>query len=193
MIKIGLTGGIGSGKSTIAKIFQTLGYPVYIADTRAKELMVSDPLLISEIKAAFGNDIYTNEGLIHREKLASIVFSDKQALSKLNALVHPSVKRDFNDWCTKQNSELVFEEAAILFETGSNKFFDKTILVTASKEERIKRVINRDQTTKEAIESRMANQWPQEKKIPLADYLINNEGDELVIPQVLDILKAINS
>ncbi len=189
MIKVGLTGGIGSGKSTVAKIFQALGYPVYIADTRAKELMVKDSELVSSIKKVFGEDIYSSNGTIDRQKLASIVFKDKKALEKLNSLVHPAVKRDFKLWCTRQDSSIVFEEAAILFETGSDKYFDKTILVTASKEERIRRVINRDQTTREAVESRMANQWSQEKKIQLADYIINNEGDELVIPQVLKLIQ----
>ena len=191
MIKVGLTGGIGSGKSTVAKVLQTLGYPVYIADIRAKELMTLDYELVSSIKNVFGEDIYLADNTIDRQKLASIVFDDKKALEKLNSLVHPAVKRDFNHWCTLQKSSVVFEEAAILFETGSNKYFDKTILVTASKEERIRRVIKRDQTTREAVESRMANQWPQEKKIALADYIINNEGDELVIPQVLDTIDNI--
>ena len=187
MIKVGITGGIGSGKSTISKVLASMGYPVYIADAKAKELMHTDSQLISELKELFGEDIYHEEKL-NRVKLAQLVFSNKEKLAQLNALVHPAVKRDFENWCSKQKSHIMFEEAAILFETGSYTFFDKTIVVAATEEERIKRVMLRDKCSREDVLNRMKNQWPQEKKVALADFVINNEGDELVIPQVLGVL-----
>lgn len=190
-LSIGLTGGIGSGKTTIAKIFQSMGYPVYFADTRAKYLMVNNQKLIASVQSLFGEDIYTNNKL-NRAKLGNIVFNDKAKLEQLNQLVHPAVARDYNDWRTKQRSNIVFKEAAILFETGSYKAMDLNILVTCPVEERIKRVIKRDNSTKEEVLSRMNNQWPEEKKIKLADYTINNSGKVLIMEQIIAILFKLN-
>lgn len=191
-LSIGLTGGIGSGKTTIAKIFQSMGYPVYFADTRAKYLMVNNQKLIASVQSLFGEDIYTNNKL-NRAKLGNIVFNDKAKLEQLNQLVHPAVASDYNNWRTKQRSNIVFKEAAILFETGSYKAMDLNILVTCPVEERIRRVVNRDNTTKEEVISRMNNQWNEEKKLKLSDFTIDNSGNLLVTPQITTILSQLKS
>ena len=189
---IGITGGIGSGKSTIAKVFISMGFPVYNSDTRAKELINSNIDVIDSIKQEFGDDIYSSEGL-DRKKMASIVFSDSDKLQKLNSIVHPAVGLDFDKWANSQNTSFVLKEAAILFETGIYKSLDKTILVTYPKEERINRVMKRDSATKEAIEARMNSQWSEEKKKELADYIIDNSGEEMVIPQVISLINRLSN
>ena len=189
---IGITGGIGSGKSTIAKVFISMGFPVYNSDTRAKELINSNIDVIDSIKQEFGDDIYSSEGL-YRKKMASIVFSDSDKLQKLNSIVHPAVGLDFDKWANSQNTSFVLKEAAILFETGIYKSLDKTILVTCPKEERINRVMKRDSATKEAIEARMNSQWSEEKKKELADYIIDNSGEEMVIPQVISLINRLSN
>ncbi len=189
---IGITGGIGSGKSTIAKVFISMGFPVYNSDTRAKELINSNIDVIDSIKQEFGDDIYSSEGL-DRKKMASIVFSDSDKLQKLNSIIHPAVGLDFDKWANSQNTSFVLKEAAILFETGISKSLDKTILVTCPKEERINRVMKRDSATKEAIEARMNSQWSEEKKKELADYIIDNSGEEMVIPQVISLINRLSN
>lgn len=189
---IGITGGIGSGKSTIAKVFISMGFPVYNSDTRAKELINSNIDVIDSIKQEFGDDIYSSEGL-DRKKMTSIVFSDSDKLQKLNSIVHPAVGLDFDKWANSQNTSFVLKEAAILFETGIYKSLDKTILVTCPKEERINRVMKRDSATKEAIEARMNSQWSEEKKKELADYIIDNSGEEMVIPQVISLINRLSN
>lgn len=170
---IGLTGGIGSGKSTIAKYFESKGIPVYIADIEAKKIMGSDSV-IGKVVDAFGMDVLENEK-INRAKLSTVVFNNPEKLTQLNAIIHPEVKIHFLDWVKKhENFPIVIKEAAILFESGSYKDCDKIILVTAPKELRIQRVMQRDNVTKEAVESRMANQWEDEKKIKLSDFIIQN-------------------
>ncbi|MDB4195810.1 dephospho-CoA kinase, partial [Flavobacteriales bacterium] len=140
----------------------------------------------------FGDDIYSSEGL-DRKKMASIVFSDSDKLQKLNSIVHPAVGLDFDKWANSQNTSFVLKEAAILFETGIYKSLDKTILVTCPKEERINRVMKRDSATKEAIEARMNSQWSEEKKKELADYIIDNSGEEMVIPQVISLINRLSN
>lgn len=170
---IGLTGGIGSGKSSIAKHIESLGVPVYIADTEAKKILDTDAV-IAQVIALFGNDILEN-GKIDRKKIAALVFQDPEKLKKYNNIIHPEVYLHFKNW-VKQHSDfpLVVKEAAILFESGSYKDYDKIILVTAPKEYRIERVMNRDAVTKEAVEQRMAHQWDDERKKALSDYVIEN-------------------
>ncbi|MFQ3336200.1 MAG: dephospho-CoA kinase [Flavobacteriales bacterium] len=187
---IGITGGIGSGKSTIAKVFMSIGYPVYNSDTRAKELINSNEELINSIKLSFGNDIYNSNGL-DRKKMASIVFNNPEKLELLNSIIHPAVGEDFEKWVDSQNTSFILKEAAILFETGIYRSLHKTILVSAPQETRIERVIKRDNTNQEEVLSRMNNQWSEEKKTELADYVIDNSGNKLVIPQVLEIIKQI--
>ena len=187
---IGITGGIGSGKSTIAKVFESMGYPVYNSDTRAKYLINHNAQLIKSIKDSFGNDLYNSEGL-DRQKMASLVFNNPEKLKLLNSITHPAVGNDFDLWANSQTTPFVLKEAAILFETGIYKSLYKTILVSAPQEIRIERVTKRDNTTSEEVLARMKNQWSEERKTELADYVIDNSGNKLVIPQVLKIIEQI--
>jgi len=170
---VGLTGGIGSGKSTAAAYFSELGIPCYISDDRAKELMTSSITIQQAIINEFGAESYIN-GNLNRPFLASIVFKDTVLLATLNAIVHPAVASDFRSWLLEQNSIYVIKEAAILFENGGAKLCDQVILVTAPKEIRVQRAIDRDKCTKEDVLERMSKQWSDAKKKPLADYIIEN-------------------
>lgn len=170
---VGLTGRIGSGKSTILKVFDSLGVPCYDSDIQAKKLMEEDEELTSKIKGLFGDDIYN--GLeFNRSLLADLVFSDKKKLDDLNALVHPAVKKDFHMFIGQQNAPYIIKEAAILFETGAVDDCDVVILVTAPERLRIDRVLKRDKSTEELIKSRMSHQWSDNKKIPMSDFVIKN-------------------
>ena len=184
--KIGITGGIGSGKTSVCMIFETLGIPVYYADMQAKQLMNTDSELKASIKGYFGSGIYHDETL-DRNKLAEIIFNDKAALEKVNSWVHPAVARDFGDWCNRQTSPYVLQEAAIIFESNLAHRFEKVILVTAPDPIRIKRVCARDQVAPETVRNRMKNQWSEEEKIPLANYIIYNDEEHLITPQVMEI------
>ena len=170
---VGLTGRIGSGKSTILKVFASLGVPCYDSDTQAKKLMEEDEELTNKIKGLFGDDIYN--GLeFNRSLLADLVFSDKKKLDDLNALVHPAVNKDFHMFIGQQNAPYIIKEAAILFETGAVDDCDVVILVTAPERLRIDRVQSRDKLTEEQIKSRMSHQWSDNKKIPMSDFVIKN-------------------
>jgi len=186
MLKIGITGGIGSGKTAACMIFETLGIAVYYADTQAKKLMNTDPVLKNAIAEYFGSDLYC-DGLLDRRKMAEIVFNEKTALAKLNSLVHPAVARDFEQWLSLQTSQYVLEEAAIIFESGIAHRFDKIILVTAPDNIRIDRVCARDNVAPHAVRERMKNQLPDNEKIAMADYIIYNDNIKLITPQVLEI------
>ena len=188
---IGITGGIGSGKSVVANILISMGYPVYNSDILAKELINSNEELMKAIKNEFGNDLYNENGL-DRQKMATIVFNNPKKLEILNRLVHPAVGKDFESWKIAQSSSLVFKEAAILFETGIYKELDSIILVTAPKSTRIARVKDRDKTSTKEIENRMKNQWTDEVKLNLTDFVIDNSGKKLLIPQVLAVVKTLN-
>lgn len=183
---IGITGGIGSGKTTTCQIFEQLGVPVYYADVRAKQLMVEDPLK-SKIVQAFGERAYNN-GQLDRSYLAKEVFNSKEKLSVLNGIVHPAVGDDFDEWL-EQNSKVpyVLKEAAILFESGAYHAVDYTVLVIAPEDVRINRVMQRDGSTRDEVLQRMNNQWTQERKAKLADHIINNDGSHMLIPQVLEL------
>ena len=187
---VGLTGGIGSGKSVILEVFSSYGVPCYQADNRAKELMQKSPELIRQIKVLFGEDIYQDKKL-NRSKLADIVFGDKKKLKSLNALVHPLVNKDFQFFLNQQNTAYVIKEAAILFEIGAAKDCDETILVTAPEKLRIQRVMKRDKLNAEHIKSRMSHQWSDEKKIPLANYVINNIDWDKTFKKIEEIHKKI--
>lgn len=184
---VGLTGGIGSGKTTVARQFERLGIPVYIADEEARKLM-KDPAVVSKISEALGGGVIDN-GQIAAPKLAALVFSNPEKLALLNSLVHPLVARHFSEWVKRQQSSYVIKEAAILFESGSYKQCDKIITVTAPVEVRIERVMSRDKSSREEVESRMANQWPDEKKIALSDYVIENISIETTQAQIDKIHK----
>ena len=183
---VGLTGGIGSGKSAVLSVFSSLGVPCYQSDSSAKKLMHQDPELINQIKALFGDDLYEGEKL-NRGKLAEVVFADKSKLESLNAIVHPRVKEDFQLFLSQQNADYVIKEAAILFETGGAEDCDVTILVTAPEDLRIERVMKREKSKVEHIKSRMRHQWSDEKKIPMADYVINNIDWDKTLKKVEEI------
>ncbi|MBP1221542.1 dephospho-CoA kinase [Flavobacterium sp. 1355] len=188
---IGLTGGIGSGKTTIANYFKELGVPVYIADDGAKNVMQSQSI-IDSIKETFGNAIF-DDTILNRAKLAEIVFNDKDKLNQLNSIVHPAVKRDFEAWLLEhQNYEYVIYEAAILFESGRYKECDLIITVTAPEEVRIDRVLKRDNTTKAQVLSRMKMQWNDEKRISGSNFVINNDNLKNAKQEVVKILKILN-
>ncbi len=184
MIKVGLTGGIGSGKTTISKMFKEIGVPVYIADDAGKELMDTSAKIREKIVQLLGESSYSGNKP-NRPFIASKVFKDKALLEQLNAIIHPAVASHFKNWLSKQSSVYIIYEAAILFEKGSHKNFDFSILVTAPKETRIQRVLKRDNTSREQIEARMNNQWSDEKKIELADFVIKNEEIEESKKQVI--------
>lgn len=187
MLKIGITGGIGSGKTTVCKIFEILGIPIFYADSVAKSLLETDLVLKQEMIKSFGSLIYQGSRL-NRKLLASIVFNDAISLSKLNDLVHSRIRIAFEKWCSeKAHMSYVIEEAAILFETGFYKEMDKTILVCASIETRIKRVMQRDNIPESEVTARIKNQLPDEEKIKLADFIIYNEESKPLIKQVLTI------
>lgn len=170
---IGLTGGIGSGKSKILSVFSTYGIPCYESDRRAKWLMQKDAELKSQIKSFFGDQIYENDQFNQR-KLAKLVFANKGKLEALNSLVHPRVKMDFKSFVSQQDTPYIIKEAAILFETGGEKDCDATILVTAPEKLRLQRILNREKISSMDIKARINNQWSDSRKIPLADYVINN-------------------
>ncbi len=190
MIVIGLTGGIGSGKTTVAKIFQEKGIPVFFADDEAKKLMQDSEVLRAKIRATFGDKSYLNNTL-NRAYLAQIVFSDKSQLERLNALVHPAVKNHFIEWQSKQKSKYVIYENAILFESKSNLNCDFIIVVSADKETRIKRVIKRDNISRQEVLKRIDNQWTQARKMALADAVIINDNSQDLYPQILSIQQDI--
>ena len=186
MLKVGLTGGIGSGKTTVAKIFQMLGIPVFDADSNAKQIMNTNKIIKKELIAAFGKSIF-NDDELDRKKLAAIVFNDKQKLKLLNSIVHPETIKASEDWVKQQHSKYVIKEAALLFESGSNKELDLVIGVIAPKEIRIERVIARDNTSKKEAELRITKQNDEEITKKLCDYSIINDDEHLVIPQVLEL------
>ncbi len=188
-IQIGITGGIGSGKSLVCKIFQQLGVAVYDADSHAKDLMTTDGILISAIKKEFGDLSYNRDGVLNRSYLAAHVFNDQAQLSILNALVHPRVAEDFSRWVQNHNSDpYVVKEAALLYEAGSDKVLDKIIVVHADETTRINRVLQRDaHRTVEQIKAIVGKQMPEDEKLKRADYIIVNDGTKLVIPQVLTL------
>lgn len=170
---LGLTGGIGSGKTTVAKMFMELGVPVYIADDEAKKLMNSDPLVRAEIINLFGEEAYENN-FLNRKFLAGRVFGNKDLLEKLNAVVHPAVGKHFDEWKKNQTADYVVYEAAILFEKGGYKKCDKTLLITAPLEVKLDRIMARDNSTRKEIEARMNNQWTDQKKAEMADFILSN-------------------
>lgn len=184
---IGLTGGIGSGKSLVASIFSSLGIPIYIADQRAKDLYIEDTELKLAVIKRFGNDSYQQDGTLNRVHLAEIVFQDSKALAELNNLVHPRVQLDFHNWKNKQKAPYVIREAAILFESGTDKDCHETVTVSAPEELRIERVLARDRTSRKQIKDRMAKQWTDEERIAKATHEIKNDDSKLILPQIMKL------
>jgi len=186
--KIGITGGIGSGKTTVCKIFETLGIPVYYADDRARKLMVENVRLIQSIKELFGSNAYTAEGTLNRPHIAKIAFSSPYRLRQLNALVHPAVAKDAEKWHSEQtNVPYTLKEAALLFESGSFRSLDQLICVYAPQKERIKRVMLRDNSLEQQVFARLKQQMSDFEKIQLSDFVITNNHQASLIQQVLNI------
>jgi dephospho-CoA kinase len=186
-VLVGLTGGIGSGKSTIAKIFNSLGIKVYNSDVEAKKIVNTDTQTIELIKQTFGTDIYNTTGL-NSSKMAQLVFNNKAALEKLNAIVHPKVKEHFEYWITlNQTDKILIKEAAILIESGAYKGLDKIVIVTAPEELRLNRVVLRDNSNEDDVRKRISAQMSDEERLKYANYEISNNEKDLVIPQVLNI------
>lgn len=194
-IQIGITGGIGSGKSLICRIFQVLNVPVYDADSQAKKLMTTDGILIDQIKKEFGSLSYDKDGVLNRELLSKTVFNKPEKLAKLNSMVHPRVAVDYNRWIQEQRgARYCLKEAALLFEAGSYQLLEKIIVVTAPNELRIRRVLQRDPyRNKSDVERIIKNQMAQEEKIKKADFIIKNDESELVVPHVLKLHEWFNS
>lgn len=190
MLKVGLTGGIGSGKTTVSKVFSALNYPVFYSDLEAKKIMHSDEVRM-EIQRVFGNEVYEN-GVLKRSKMAELIFNDQSLRSKLELIVHPKVREAFDEFVQQSQSKIVFNEAAILFETGANKRFDKIVYVSAPEDIRIKRVMARDQISEEAVRSRIKAQNPDEENSKLADFVIINDGKKSIINQVMSILEELS-
>ena len=184
MLRIGLTGGIGSGKTTVARVFATLGIPVYFADDAAKRLMNADPELKKKIINTFGENIYTEKGL-DKKLLASIVFNDREKLDMLNALTHPVTIRDAQEWIERQKAPYIIKEAALLFESGAAEKLDRVIGVYAPQHIRVKRVVDRDGISVEEVMKRISRQIDEEMKMKLCDHVIVNNDLKLVLPQVL--------
>lgn len=187
MLKVGITGGIGSGKTTVCKVFETLGIPVFYADQVAKELMIKDPILIEGVKTTFGAESYFANGVLNNKHIASIVFENKIELDKLNALVHPAVFRAFDQWVATvpSNVPYILKEAALLFESGSYQLCDVNILVKAPLDLKIARVMKRDGVSEAQVLARMDKQFSDEKKEQMANYMIDNTAHQSVIMQVL--------
>jgi dephospho-CoA kinase len=188
MLKIGITGGIGSGKTTVCRIFELLGISIYYADEASKKLLVTDPEIKKEIVAVFGEEVLDDQQFISRKKVAARVFGNESELKKLNAIMHPAVALHFESWLKDQAGKpYILKEAAILFESGAYKQMDKIITVSAPEELRIARVLNRDVVTKEEVQRRISAQLSEEERIKRSDYVIVNDEEQLVIPQVMKL------
>jgi dephospho-CoA kinase len=183
---IGLTGGIGSGKSTVLELFKILGVKTYSADESAKKLVNTDPYLINLIKSSFGENIY-DKGQLNSKKLSNIVFENKEKLKLLNSIIHPAVSKDFKLFLNSNNEDYIVKEAAIIFETKSENNYDKIILIQSPLEIRIERVINRDNISREEVMKRINNQLDENLIIDKCDYVISNENKEDLEDKVLSI------
>jgi dephospho-CoA kinase len=186
MIKVGLTGGIGSGKSTVARILRVLDVPVFGSDAVGKEILANDPIVRKAVVARFGEGIYPG-GEVDRSALATIVFHDASALKDLNAIIHPAVRNAFATWMGDQVTSYAVMEAAILADSGGYKAFDRIIVVSAPEELRIQRVLQRDKVERGSVIARMANQVGEQERLRIADHVVQNDDHQLVIPQVLAI------
>jgi dephospho-CoA kinase len=194
--KLGITGGIGSGKTSVCKVFEVLGIGVFSADIEAQRIMNNDMVIIRGINSIAGKDMY-NDGSLNRTELASIVFNDKDILMKVNSLVHPAVFENFSRWTLTQSSPYVIMEAAILFESGGSQFMDRIATVAAPVEQRIERIIQRNKLSRDQVMNRMRNQMDDQEKIKRSDYIIQNSENDMIIPSILkihnEILALINT
>lgn len=190
MIKIGITGGIGSGKSVVAALLELSGIPVYIADTESKHLTATSPVIREKLTGLFGETLYTAEGL-DKKRLASLIFGNPERLRQVNAIIHPEVKRHFLVWAERQQVPVCAIESAILFESGFNRIVDTTLMVYAPMEVRIRRALERDAASREEIIRRIESQLPDEVKKEKSDYVIFNDGEQALLPQITALLAGI--
>ena len=191
--KLARTGCIGSGKSVVSRMMNVLGVPVYDCDGNAKRLMTGDAYIVSELKRMFGEECYEEDGTLNRQYIASRIFSDKENIERVNALVHPAVKRDFEEWAIKQDSPLVAVETAILYESGLVESVDKVLVVWAEKETAVKRTMERSGMNRTQVESRMNNQMGVDDLLLMSDYSLYNDGDEPLLPRVMDIVEELKN
>lgn len=195
-MKLGITGGIGSGKTSVCKVFNVLGIPVFSADPEAREIMDNDRIIKREINEIVGKNIYPG-GQLNRMELASLIFNNRDLLEKVNSLVHPIVFEHFNRWAEKQTTPYVIMEAAILFESGASKLVDRVATIVAPVEERISRVTRRNKLNRDQVMERINNQMTDEERIKMSDYVINNSENNMIIPVILrineDLLTHLNS
>lgn len=189
--KIGLTGGIGSGKSTIAQIFKSIGIPIFNSDKCGKELLINDGIIVQKIIKEFGKNIVKNN-IIDKKKLSQIVFENEQKLKLLNNIIHPAVKLKFETWFKQQTSHYIIKESALFFETNTHQLLDKIILVKAPTKTRIKRVLKRDGKTKKEIERIIKNQVHPDEIMQKADYIINNNEQTLLTPKIIHLHNILN-
>ena len=193
MTKLAITGSIGSGKSVVSRMMSILGVPVYDCDSNAKRLMLEDEFIVSELKRMFGEDCYEADGKLNRSYLASCIFTDKQNIKRVNALVHPVVKQDFELWAKRQKTNLVAVETALLYESGIVESVDKVLVVWADKETVIKRTIGRSGMTRGQVESRLNNQMSVDDLLFLSDYSLYNDGEIPILSQVVSLVEQLKN
>lgn len=191
-IIIGVTGGIGSGKSYICRIISSLGFPVYNCDAEAKKLMNTNKHIINSLKQLIGENSYDSEGNLNKPIIAQFLFANEENAHKINSVVHPVVKEDFRSWASAQNADLIFMESAILFESGFNDVVDNVITITAPPETRIERTIRRDNTNREQVIARMNQQMQDEERVRLSDYIISNNTNDNVEQQIKTIIETLS-
>ena len=191
-IIIGVTGGIGCGKSYICRIISSLGFPVYNCDAEAKKLMNTNKHIINSLKQLIGENSYDSEGNLNKPVIAQFLFANEENAHKINSVVHPVVKEDFRSWASAQNANLIFMESAILFESGFNDVVDNVITITAPPETRIERTIRRDNTTREQVIARMNQQMQDEERVRLSDYIICNNTNDNVEQQIKTIIETLS-
>ncbi|MFV0419523.1 MAG: dephospho-CoA kinase [Dysgonomonas sp.] len=193
MIKLGITGGIGSGKSTVSEIFSLCGIPVYIADIESKRITSSSLIIREQLIKLFGYALFA-KGVLNKQLLASYIFNNPLNLEKVNAIIHPEVEKDFHEWCSENHKyNIVAQEAAILYESGFDKFMDKVVMVYTPLDMRVERTMKRDNISREKVLERIRNQMPDEDKAKLSDFIIVNDGTESLIEQVLAIIRKLKN
>ena len=192
-IKLAITGSIGSGKSVVSRMMNVLGVPVYDCDVNAKRLMTDDEFIVSELKRMFGDECYEDDGTLNRQYIASRIFTDKENIKRVNSLVHPVVKRDFEEWAEKQESSVVAVETAILYESGMIEAVDKVLVVWADRETAINRTMQRSGMNRIQVENRMNNQMSVDDLLLMSDYSLYNDGDEPLMPRVMSIVEELKN
>ena len=192
-IKLAITGSIGSGKSVVSRMMNVLGVPVYDCDVNAKRLMTDDEFIVSELKRMFGDECYEDDGTLNRQYIASRIFTDKENIKRVNSLVHPVVKRDFEEWAARQESSVVAVETAILYESGMIEAVDKVLVVWADRETAISRTIQRSGMNRIQVENRMNNQMSVDDLLLMSDYSLYNDGDEPLLPRVMSIVEELKN